>query len=70
MIELPEALNLAVQIKKNLTGRKVEGVLPPTKPHKFCWFSKEPTEYESDLMGAKLISSVGMGIFVDRKSVV
>lgn len=65
MIELPEALNLAKQLQSGLVNRKVSAVLPPTKRHKYCFFSKEPTLYQDDLLNAKVVDAEGFGIFVD-----
>lgn len=65
MIELPEALCLAEQMKKQLTGKKVAGVLPPTKPHKFTWFSSAPEEYGKHLQGASVSGARGFGIYAE-----
>ncbi len=65
MIELPEAINLAKQINERIAGRKVEQILPPTKPHKLCWFNGEPEEYERAVKGAVLTKAEGFGIFVE-----
>lgn len=65
MIELPEAINLAKQINENLKGKKVVRVLPPTKVHKFCWFSKEPELYSQELEEAVIIGAEGFGIYVE-----
>lgn len=46
MIELPEALTLAKQLNETVVGKTVSRVLPPTKPHKFCWFNGDPSDYE------------------------
>lgn len=65
MIELPEALNLASQINESLTGKCVSGVLPPSKPHKFCWFNGDASDYEEQLVDSTIISAEGFGIFVE-----
>ena len=43
MLELPEVLTLAGQLKQEAAGKSVAYVLPPAKPHKFCWFSGDPS---------------------------
>lgn len=65
MIELPEAINLAKQINENLRGKKVVRVLPPTKVHKFCWFSEEPELYSEALEGKAIVGAEGFGIYVE-----
>lgn len=46
MIELPEAINLAKQMRETVRGKTVSAVYPPSSPHKFCWFNHEPEEYQ------------------------
>ena len=65
MIELPEALTLARQLNEAVAGRRVESVLPPSKPHKFCWFSGDPADYSAALAGSSIVSAEGFGIYVE-----
>lgn len=65
MIELPEALCLAQQLNKHLSGHKVAKVLPPVKPHRFCWFSGDSDFYQDSLMDSSIKSVQGFGIFVE-----
>lgn len=65
MIELPEALTLAKQLNQTLAGKTVARVLPPTKPHKFCWFTGAPEEYDARLRGRAFLSAEGFGIYVE-----
>lgn len=65
MIELPEALNVAKQLQNTIAGKTVSRVLPPTKAHKFCWYSGEPTEYDEKIKGHGVRSAEGFGIFVE-----
>ena len=51
MIELPEAINLAKQMRETVRGKTVSAVYPPSSPHKFCWFNHEPEEYQALLAG-------------------
>ena len=50
MIELPEAVNLAGQIKKHLTGKTVVKVTANKSPHGFAWFNSEPAGYHTGLV--------------------
>lgn len=51
MLELPEILTLTSQLKAAAAGKTVRRVLPPTKVHKFCWFSGDPASYDAALRG-------------------
>lgn len=64
MIELPEALTLAGQLKA-VSAKKIRRIFPPQRAHKFCWFSLDPTEYERQLKGASLSNSEGFGSYVE-----
>ena len=65
MLELPEAINIAQQVSQYLQGKQVSHVLPPTKAHKFCWFSCAPEEYDTALSGSTIQYAEGFGIFVE-----
>jgi len=65
MIELPEALTLAGQLRGAVAGKTVTRVLPPTKAHKFCWFSGDPADYHGQLAGRSLEGAEGFGIFCE-----
>lgn len=65
MIELPEALTLAKQLNETVVGRTVSRVLPPTKPHKFCWFNGEPSDYEEKIKGSKVTAASAFGIYAE-----
>lgn len=51
MIELPEAVILAGQIKQTLTGKRVRKATANQSPHKFAWYSGDPAEYNNLLAG-------------------
>ena len=51
MIEIAEAYILAKQMAKELKGLTITDVKVLSTPHKFCWISGEPEEYESILLG-------------------
>lgn len=65
MLELAEVLTMAEQLNREAAGKRVEYVLPPVKPHKFCWFSGAPEDYEPALKGRRVMSAEGFGIFVE-----
>lgn len=65
MIELPEAITISRQISETLTGKTVTDVFQATNPSKFTFFSGNLDAYKSLLVGKKICSSKGMGIFVD-----
>lgn len=65
MLEFPETINIALQINQHIQGKRVKHVLPPTKPHKFCWFAGEPEAYNAALNGAEVCSTEGFGGYVE-----
>ena len=65
MIELPEALTIARQFNEAVAGKTVRRVLPPTKPHKFCWFNGDAAAYENQIKGCTLTRAEGFGIYVE-----
>lgn len=64
MIELPEALALSRQLAV-LNGKTVVRVLPPTRPHKFCWWNGDPAGYAAQLVGRAVAGAEGFGSFVE-----
>lgn len=65
MIELPEALSRAKELNESVAGKTVASVLPPTKPHKFCWFAGDPAGYGAQLAGSTVSCAEGFGIYVE-----
>lgn len=65
MIELPEAIVLAKQIKETLINKTVYRVLPPTKLHKFCWFNNDPIDYNDQIKNQKIVTALYFGIYVE-----
>lgn len=65
MLELPEVTARAQELNASIIGKKVAYVLPPTKPHKFCWFQGDPTEYEAKIIGSQVKEANGFGIYVE-----
>ncbi len=50
MIELPEALVLSKQLSSELTGKKIVEVVAGQNPHKFAWYSSDPSQYRNYLV--------------------
>ncbi|MDD2649377.1 MAG: endonuclease VIII [Eubacteriales bacterium] len=65
MIELPEALRLADEMRAILVGRTVSRVLPPSRVHKFCWFSGNPSAYDAALSSRRVVGADGFGIYAE-----
>lgn len=65
MLEFPEVLTIAEQLKESVVGRKVDKVLPPSKVHKFCWYNGEPEEYDAAIKGSEIMDAKGFGLFVE-----
>lgn len=65
MLEYPEVVTIAKQLNEVISGKSVQAVFPPVKPHKFCWFNGDPALYNSLMAGASLVETSGFGIFVE-----
>lgn len=65
MLELPEVLSRARELNAALTGRTVADVLPPSSPHKFCWFTTPLEELSGKLAGRAFQRAQGFGIYVE-----
>lgn len=65
MLELPETTILAAQLNDTVIGRTVDEVLPPTKPHKFCFFSPEVEVFRQELLGLRITGAEGFGIYAE-----
>lgn len=63
MIEYPEVKIIARQLDEAVSGRKVIEVLPPAKPHRFCFFTGIPEAYHSILKGRRIIGAEGIGFY-------
>jgi len=55
MIELPEAVVLAEQIKETIAGKRIKNVVAAHSPHKFAWYFGDPLQYQ-DLLAGKVIN--------------
>lgn len=65
MLEYPEVVTITKQFNETINGKTVTSVLPPVKPHKFCWFNGDPTLYEKEISNSVIKNSEGFGIFVE-----
>lgn len=60
MIELPEATVIAQQIQKRLGGRRVVSAVAGASPHKFAWYSGDPSRYNDRLAGKSIGETAGV----------
>lgn len=65
MLELPEVLSRARELNAALSGKTVANALPPSSPHKFCWFTVPLEELADRLTGRAFQSAEGFGIYVE-----
>lgn len=65
MMELPETTTLSRQVSAALADRTVTNVLPPTHLHRFTFFNGSTAMYCGLLVGRRVISAEGHGIFVE-----
>lgn len=65
MMELPEVLSISRQADQVLKGKVVNKVFPPVSPHKFAFFNDDPENYKPLLIGRKVLSVTGSGMFID-----
>ncbi len=65
MLEIPESKTIGLQANETLVGRTITEVVNATSPHKFAFFSGDPTAYGALLVGRTVMSARGHGMFVD-----
>ncbi len=65
MLEIPESKVISLQAAEILTGRKIVNVRSAASPHKLVAFSADPSTYHEMLIGRKIVSTRGHGMFVD-----
>jgi formamidopyrimidine-DNA glycosylase len=68
MIELPEAVVLAGQINQTLAGRQIRKAIANQSPHKFAWYTGDPTKYNGLLAGKTIRSAQAFGNHVEVKA--
>ena len=65
MLELPEILSRAWELNAELKGKTVTNVLPPSSPHKFCWFTTPLEDCAAELNGLTFQRAEGFGIYLE-----
>lgn len=68
MIELPEALVLAEQINHTLAGKTIKKATADHTPHKFAWYTGDPTEYNNLLAGKTIGKASASGGHVEIRA--
>lgn len=68
MLELPEAVNLSLQIEELLIGKKISNVYVQTHKHKFAFFSECINEYDDILKEKTILSSKSSGGQVELRT--
>ena len=68
MIELPEATVLARQINQMLIGRQILHATANQSPHKFAWYTGNPSEYNDRLAGKTLRKAAAFGNHIEIKA--
>lgn len=64
MIELPEAVNLAGQLRENASGKEINDVVVGQSPHKYAFYA-EPDQYGLLLKGKKIEGAQSSGGYVE-----
>lgn len=67
MVELPEAIVLAKQIEETLGGKTIQKVIANQSPHKFAWFTGDPSAYDSLLAGKTIRGAAARGYHIEIK---
>jgi formamidopyrimidine-DNA glycosylase len=65
MIEIPESLVLAEQLKQALDGKTVSRVVPWQSPHKLAFIFNDPAEYGKLFQGKTFAKAHGFGSWVE-----
>jgi len=65
MLELPEALTLARQLRESVVGREIVGVVANASPHKFAFFTGDPDEYGPTLAKHRITDAQAFGGLVE-----
>jgi formamidopyrimidine-DNA glycosylase len=59
LIELPEAMNLAIQLNKSVKGKEIASTVAAHSPHKFAWYHGDPKKYGDLLLGKTIGEAAG-----------
>lgn len=68
MLELPEAMTIAGQIKETIIGKKIAHVIAAHTPHKFAWYQGDPQNYPGLLAGKTITQANAFGGMVEIKA--
>ncbi len=61
MIEIPEAMVLAEQLQKTLTGKTIHSLTANANPHGFAWFEGDPASYPDKFIGKSVTGAYAYG---------
>jgi formamidopyrimidine-DNA glycosylase len=67
MLELPEALVVADQLARTVIGKPVANVVAGHSPHRFAFFTGDPSDYDGALRGRAVEGAVAVGGFVELR---
>jgi formamidopyrimidine-DNA glycosylase len=65
VIELPEAVNMAGQLRATFSGKRITSVIAEKTPHKLAWYFGKPAEYSKLLIHKKCGEARGFGSMVE-----
>ena len=65
MLEIPEAVTIAGQIREKLADRRVVSAIAGASPHGFAWYSGDPAEYGVLLAGRAVRGARAVGGMVE-----
>lgn len=65
MIELPEAKNIAGQLNKTISGKRITGVTAAHTPHKLAWYYGDKAKYPGLLIGRTIGQASAFGGLVE-----
>lgn len=68
MIELPEALNIAGQLNKAISGKRIAAVTAAHTPHKLAWYYGDKAKYAGLLVGRTVGRASAHGGLVEIKA--
>ena len=63
MIEIPEAANLAQEMRTSLVGRRIVRAAAAASPHRFAFYYGDPAQYAPQLEGRRIDGASSFGGF-------
>jgi formamidopyrimidine-DNA glycosylase len=64
MIEYPESFTISGQINRELSGSTITSCIRDNHPHKFAFYNLDKNEYESRIIGKKIIGSTNRHSYI------